>query len=195
MALEVRIPDEIKDYKESIIAGLSIRQLLCGAVALACGIPTFLLLKDINEDLATYATMLIVVPAFCVGFIKRDGYNFEIWLQIKLKSMFGKKQREYMTFPEDNFFPDEIERYRQFVEENEEEDTNTVTEKKGKNKTKEVREVDKKSKANRNRNRNEYELIEVTKESIKRKRKAAYKSIKAATRSYRKKKQKKEKAA
>ena len=34
MSIEVRVPEEIKDYKESIIAGLSIRQLLCGGVAL-----------------------------------------------------------------------------------------------------------------------------------------------------------------
>ena len=46
MSIEVRVPEEIADYKESIIAGLSIRQLICGGIALLCGIPTFLLFKN-----------------------------------------------------------------------------------------------------------------------------------------------------
>ena len=49
LSIEVRVPEEIKDYKESIIAGLSIRQLACGAVAFVCGIPTFLILRNINH--------------------------------------------------------------------------------------------------------------------------------------------------
>jgi hypothetical protein len=94
MSIEVRVPEEIKDYKESIIAGLSIRQLACGAVAFGCGVPTFLLLRNINMDLATYATMAAVVPAFCIGFIRKGGYTFEKYLKIKLKAVFGKNKRK-----------------------------------------------------------------------------------------------------
>lgn len=95
MSIEVRVPEEIKDYKENIIAGLSVRQLICGGIALLCGIPTFLLLKNINMDIATYATMLVVVPAFCVGFIKKDGYTFENYIKIRMRSYFVKTA-EYM---------------------------------------------------------------------------------------------------
>ena len=189
MALEVRIPDEIKDYKESIIAGLSIRQMICGSIALLCGIPTFLLLKNINEDVATYATMAVVAPAFCVGFIKKDGYTFEVFLKIRLNAMFAKSKRGYETDSEKNYYPDEIERYRQFSDEISAEDEQDK-------KDKEVKKIDrsKKGKA-KTREPNEYELIEVTEKSIERKRKAAYKSLKAAARANRKKKPKEEKTA
>ena len=112
MSIEVRVPEEIADYKESIIAGLSIRQLVCGGIALLCGVPTFLLLKNINSDLATYATMIVTIPAFCLGFIKKDGYNFETFLKIKLYAFFSKNQRGYETNIEKNILPIEVEQYR-----------------------------------------------------------------------------------
>ncbi len=41
MSIEVRVPEEIKEYKESIIAGLSVRQLICGGAGLLCGVHIF----------------------------------------------------------------------------------------------------------------------------------------------------------
>ncbi|MBR1445392.1 MAG: PrgI family protein [Firmicutes bacterium] len=181
MSIEVRVPEEIKDYKESIVAGLSIRQLLCGGVALLTAVPTFLLLRNIDQDLATYATMAVVVPAFCIGFIKKDGYNFETYIKIRMRSFFGKSKRTYETDLIKNIVPYELEEYADICEEISE----NIKEYKNERGDKSVR---KKHKTKRE-NRAEYELVEVTEKSIKRKRKAAYKSIKAATRTNRTKKQ------
>ena len=181
MSIEVRVPEEIKDYKESIVAGLSIRQLLCGGVALLTAVPTFLLLRNIDQDLATYATMAVVVPAFCIGFIKKDGYNFETYIKIRMRSFFGKSKRTYETDLIKNIVPYELEEYADICEEISE----NIKEYKNERGDKSVR---KKQKTKRE-NRAEYELVEVTEKSIKRKRKAAYKSIKAATRTNRTKKQ------
>ena len=181
MSIEVRVPEEIKDYKESIVAGLSIRQLLCGGVALLTAVPTFLLLRNIDQDLATYATMAVVVPAFCIGFIKKDGYNFETYIKIRMRSFFGKSKRTYETDLIKNIVPYELEEYADICEEISE----NIKEYENERGDKSVR---KKHKTKRE-NRAEYELVEVTEKSIKRKRKAAYKSIKAATRTNRTKKQ------
>ena len=192
MSIEVRVPEEIADYKESIIAGLSIRQLVCGGAALLCGVPTFLLLKNINADLATYATMVVTIPAFCLGFIKIDGHNFETFLKIKLYSFFSKNQRGYETNIEENILPIEVEQYRQAIQEAiaEEEKKNMQQGKnRGDRRVLSKTEQRRKSK-NKGKTKPEYDLVEITKKGTERKRKAAYKSLKAATRSNRKKKQK-----
>lgn len=184
MSIEVRVPEEIKDYKESIIAGLSIRQLLCGGVALLTAVPTFLLLRNVDQDLATYVTMAVVAPTFCIGFIKKDGYNFETYLKIKLHSFFGKNRRVYETDVTENIIPVEIEEYAEIYEEISKENQETEKERGGKS----VRNK-KKRKSERTTKQSEYDLIEVTAKTVKRKRKTAYKNIKAATRANRAKKQ------
>ena len=200
MSIEVRVPEEIEDYKESIVAGLSVRQLVCSGIALLCGIPTFLLLKNINADLATYSTMIVVVPAFCVGFIKKDGYNFETYLKIRLYNLLSKSQRGYESNPDENVLPIEVEEYRRIIQGMQKEELkhksvndNTVITKKGGEK---LVLFKKKSKSRAKATaKYEYDLAEISAKSIKRKRKAAYKSIKAAEGYHREKKQKEEKTA
>lgn len=197
MSIEVRVPEEIADYKESIIAGLSIRQLVCGGIALLCGIPTFLLLRNVNTDLATYATMIVTIPAFCLGFIKKDGYNFETFLKIKLYAFFSKNQRGYETNIEKNILPVEVEQYRQAIQEmmaEEEKEIIQQGKKRGDKRVLGKAEQRHKSK-NKGKAKPEYDLVEITKKGAERKRKTAYKSIKAAARNNRKEKQKKPKKA
>lgn len=186
MSIEVRVPEEIKEYKESIIAGLSVRQLICGGAALLCGIPTFLLLKNINMDLATYATMAVTIPAFCVGFIKKGGYNFETYLKIRLYTFFVKSKRGYETHIDRNSLPIEVEQYRQAAQAIMAEEKENENKKGGRERA--VHKEKQVSGGYAKTTKTEHDFIEVTEKSIKRKRKAAYKSIKAAAGSNRKKK-------
>ncbi len=184
MSIEVRVPEEIKNYKESIVAGLSIRQLACGAIALGCGIPTFLLLKNIDNDIATYATMAVTVPAFCVGFIKKGGYTFEKYIAIKLRAMFGRNKRTYET--KGNAPPIEVERYR--------EEWQKILSDSEEIKDKGVKIRVKKERVS-NKTAREFEAVEISTKSDERKRKTAYKAIKNSQRVGRKKEQKEEKEA
>lgn len=186
MSIEVRVPEEIKEYKESIIAGLSVRQLICGGAALLCGIPTFLLLKNINMDLATYATMAVTIPAFCVGFIKKGGYNFETYLKIRLYTFLVKSKRGYETHIDRNSLPIEVEQYRQAIQTIMAEEKENEDKKGGRKRA--VHKEKQVSGGTAKTTKTEHDFIEVTEKSIKRKRKAAYKSIKATARSNRKKK-------
>ena len=181
MSIEVRVPEEIKDYKESIVAGLSIRQLACGAIALGCGIPTFLLMRNINNDVATYCTMAVTVPAFCVGFIKKNGYTFEKYIKIKFKAMFGRNRRSYET--KGDLRPIEVEEYREiFQKEAEAQKDEDIGKNKGGKKIVKKKRISAKT-------ARESEIIEITAQSDARKRKAAYKAIKNKERVYRAKKQ------
>ena len=189
MSIEVRVPEEIKDYKESIIAGLSIRQLACGAFAFGCGVPTFLLLRNINMDLATYATMVAVAPAFCVGFIRKGGYTFEKYLKIKLKAVFGRNKRKYETVG--TAPPIEVEEFRAYYQALAAEQAKSEEQQKGGNKVVHTKGERNTKKVQRKKQR-EYEIAEISKESNKRARKAAYKAIKKSAGANRKEKRKKE---
>ncbi len=204
--IEVRVPEEIEDYKEKIIMGMSIRQLISVGIALLCGVPTFLILnKFINGDVATYATMLVVVPAFCVGFFKKDGYNFEIFLKVRLYAFFSKSQRGYATNPEESELPIEAEKYRpliqQYIEKEKQEKAANLQNRKIDLKgviisfVRNVKNSENKSKNRKTKKaaRREYDLVEVTEKSIKRRRKEAARSLKASAGKHRKKKSKKKK--
>ena len=185
MSIEVRVPEEIKDYKESIIAGLSIRQLACGAFAFGCGVPTFLLLRNINMDLATYATMVAVAPAFCVGFIRKGGYTFEKYLKIKLKAVFGRNKRKYETVG--TAPPIEVEEFRAYYQALAAEQAKSEEQQKGGNKVVHTKGERNTKKVQRKKQR-EYEIAEISKTSYKRARKAAYKAIKKSAGANRKEK-------
>jgi hypothetical protein len=193
MSIEVRVPEEIADYKESIVAGLSIRQLVCGGIAMVCGVPTFLLLKNVNADFATYTTMAVTIPAFCIGFIKKDGYNFETYLKIRLYTLFSKNQRGYETDNYANELPIEVEEYRPIIQKLQAEKEVNEDKKRGENRV--IKKEKQVSRGVAKQTKTEYDLIEVTEKSLKRARKTAYKKFKATAGGNRKEKQEeKEKA-
>jgi hypothetical protein len=187
MSIEVRVPEEIADYKESIVAGLSIRQLVCGGIAMVCGVPTFLLLKNVNADLATYTTMAVTIPAFCIGFIKKDGYNFETYLKIRLYTLFSKNQRGYETDNYANELPIEVEEYRPIIQKLQAEKEVNEDKKRGENRV--IKKEKQVSRGVAKQTKTEYDLVEVTEKSLKRARKTAYKKFKATAGGNRKEKQ------
>src|SRR5450756_2720859 len=98
MAIEVRIPKEITEYREKILFGLSIRQLLSFAVALTVGVTTYLIVaKFWGDDVAGYLVIFEVMPIFAVGFIRKNGFTFEAYVGQMLRHTFGVSRRRYQT--------------------------------------------------------------------------------------------------
>ena len=48
--ISVSVPKEISDYKEKVIFGLSLRQLVCGVIAVGVAVATGLLLVQVHVD-------------------------------------------------------------------------------------------------------------------------------------------------
>ena len=190
-SIEVRVPDEIMDYKESIVMGLSLRQLLFGTIALGTSVPVFFLLKSVNEDLAVFATMAVSAPSFLVGFVKKDGYTFENYFKIHFKNFLSKSKRGYETEPQDEL-PIECEKYRSIVM-----DKMATADESDDKKGSEINNAAKKRKKRKSTNTTvcESEFIEIRAKDDERKRKAAYKSLTTAKRRSRAKKQKKKKTS
>lgn len=187
MSIQVRIPEEIDDYKESLIAGLSVRELISSAVALGCGLPTYFILSDFNSSLATILTMIIVVPAFCLGFIRPQGYKFEKYLQIRIAAEFVPSKRSYSIELNKEPVPIEVLKYRKLAldfraeYEREEVDAHQGTKKAKRAKKHRYTEYNNSHKS--------------TEKDFERKRKAALACVKAARTDYRRKKCQKEKTA
>jgi len=96
MSIEVRIPKEIKEYKEKIIFGLSFRQLISVFVGGVICLGTYFLIKPIvGTDLASDIIIFEALPIFAFGFIKVRSFNFETYAKIFIKHKLTNNKRTY----------------------------------------------------------------------------------------------------
>lgn len=95
--IEIKIPKEIRDYKEVIFVGLNLRQIISLSVAFAINVPLYLVSKPyIGDELASWLVMFVGVPVFLIGFIKFDGMPFEKYFQIMVRFNFlVPRKRKY----------------------------------------------------------------------------------------------------
>ena len=98
MPLEVKIPKEIMEYREKIIFGMGIRQLICVLIALVFGIFTFFCAMPlIGSDLAGYLVLAELMPIMGIGFLRINGFTFERYVLIVIMHMIKKPIRVYRT--------------------------------------------------------------------------------------------------
>jgi len=98
--IEVRIPADVQEYKSKLIFGLSLRQFLsiAGAMALAIPIAIFGKKFGLSEDSVVWAIILITVPFACYGFLKIKDMKFEEYFKHWLyNNVFGTRKRYYET--------------------------------------------------------------------------------------------------
>lgn len=84
--MEVKIPKEVRQHKESIFFGLSARQFVCSVCAVAIATIAYLLLsKQLGKDNAGWICILIAAPIAVAGFFSYNGMTFEqfLWEVIK----------------------------------------------------------------------------------------------------------------
>lgn len=166
MSIEVRIPKEITEYKEKILFGLSLRQLICFSAAIVTGVVTYYFTNSLfGPDIASYIVILLTIPIFAVGFFKKGSFTFEKYIALIIKHYIGTSKRKYKTEISDEIIGtgsdgNDIKSHR-------------------KSKTK----------------KREFEGFKVTKKGRKKKSKIALNEIKAARQDYRRRKQENYKAA
>lgn len=101
--ITVRIPKEIREYKEKLVFGLTVRQLIATVLAIGICVPTYIFgRKYISEDELSWIVILIALPCAGVGFITKNGMPFEkyIYAMIKQQLIYPQKTR----FKTSNFF-------------------------------------------------------------------------------------------
>lgn len=78
--ISTKINAEITEYHEKLLAGMSIRQLLCAGAAIVLAVATFAVgthFFRLSTDLLSYIVMAEAMPLLGLGFIRRNGYPFE----------------------------------------------------------------------------------------------------------------------
>ncbi len=97
--IEVKVPKEIRTYKEKILGGFSLRQLLSLIVTGSIVIPVYIYLKEyLGDDMTGYIIMIIAIPMLLVGFYEKDGLTFEKYIGYFLRFNFLEDQkRKYIV--------------------------------------------------------------------------------------------------
>jgi hypothetical protein len=94
--IEVKIPAEIQEYKSKLIAGLSTRQVISIAGALAVTVPLGVIGQQyIPEDVLPWLIILAVVPFAGFGFLKFKDMQFEDFMKAFLSMTFLPQIRVY----------------------------------------------------------------------------------------------------
>lgn len=94
--IEVKIPAEIQEYKSKLVFGLSTRQIISIAGALAVGVPLGVLGHGhISGDTLSWLIILSVVPFAGWGFMTFKGMCFEVFMKVFLSLNFLPQRRIY----------------------------------------------------------------------------------------------------
>lgn len=87
--ISVEIPKEIRDFKEKLFFGLTLRQCVSTAIALIICVPLYIYgRKILGDDIASYLVILIALPCAGAGFYKKNGMVFEKYVLTIIKHGF-----------------------------------------------------------------------------------------------------------
>lgn len=84
--MEIKIPKEVRQHKETIFFGLSARQFMCAVLAVGVAIGVYFLLKTVvGGEPASWVCILAAAPFALAGFFSYNGMTFEqfAWAVIK----------------------------------------------------------------------------------------------------------------
>ena len=101
--MEIKIPKEVLQHKESIFFGLSTQQFFCAVVAVGIAVAVYLLLGPaIGKENASWLCVLAAAPVAVAGFFSYNGLTLEqfAWTFIKSESLFAGGRR----FVSENFY-------------------------------------------------------------------------------------------
>ncbi len=69
--IEIRIPKEIKNYREKLFFGLTLRQCICAGIALLICVPLYIWgNRFLPEEAVSWIVVLIAVPLMLTGFFR-----------------------------------------------------------------------------------------------------------------------------
>ena len=87
--MEIKIPKEVRQHKETIFFGLSARQFFCAIAAVGLAVGVYLGLGPvIGKETASWLCILAAAPVALAGFFNYNGMTLEQFAWAFLKSEF-----------------------------------------------------------------------------------------------------------
>lgn len=98
--IEIRIPKEIKNYREKLFFGLTLRQCICAGTALLICVPLYIFgNKILPQEAVSWVVILVAVPLMLVGFFRYNDMMFEQFAVEFMFHNFTPQKRIYSFEP------------------------------------------------------------------------------------------------
>ena len=98
--IEIRIPKEIKNYREKLFFGLTLRQSICACVALLICVQLYIFgNKFIPQEALSWLVILIAAPLMLAGFFRYNDMTFEQFAVEFIYHSFTPQKRVYSYEP------------------------------------------------------------------------------------------------
>lgn len=98
--IEIRIPKEIKNYREKLFFGLTMRQCLCAGIALLICVPLYIFgNRFLPQEAVSWAVIIIAMPLMLAGFFRYNDMTFEKFASELANSYFTPQKRVYSYEP------------------------------------------------------------------------------------------------
>lgn len=98
--IEIRIPKEIKNYREKLFFGLTLRQSICASVAFLICVPLYIFgNKYIPQEVLSWLVILIAAPLMLAGFFRYNDMTFEQFAVEFIYHNFTSQKRVYSYEP------------------------------------------------------------------------------------------------
>ncbi len=120
MPISVQVPKDLRKIKPKVIGSFTKRQIICFALAAACGVPLyFLLRKPLGMEIALIIMMVAISPFFLAALYEKNGLPAEKFVFLMIRFKLRKPIRPYMA---QNLYLErnELEKKRKEVEKLEE---------------------------------------------------------------------------
>lgn len=87
--MEIKINKEIRNYRETIFFGLSLRQFVCSVLAVCTAVGLYICLRGIlGRETVSWVCIVGAAPIAVAGFFQYNGLTLEKFLWAWLKSSF-----------------------------------------------------------------------------------------------------------
>lgn len=100
MAIEIKIPKEIKEYKETFLFGLTVKKFISLAAALLICVPLYIFGKNfMPEEMVSWAVIIVGAPILGIGFITYHNMTFTQFVKRLFDMNFHPQKRKYIELP------------------------------------------------------------------------------------------------
>lgn len=98
--IEIRIPKEIKNYREKLFFGLTLRQCICAGAALLVCVPLYIFgNKILPQEAVSWLVIFIAAPLMFAGFFRYNDMQFEQFAVELFYYYFMPQKRVYSYEP------------------------------------------------------------------------------------------------
>jgi len=103
--MEIKINKEIRNYKETLFFGLSLRQFACSVLAVGVAVALYFALRNVlDRETVSWLCIVGAAPVAVAGFFKYNGMTLEkfVWAFIKSEFLMAgnrvwKSENYYLT--------------------------------------------------------------------------------------------------